>query len=101
MTNIQFAYKGCSFSDFSADESFSEEVFQEKLAPAFDLDIQLTQIRLVFTKAKGHQFSCHIESTIRGKSLDVVEEGYKPSEVVRNCIKQTLHLLREYKDKHS
>lgn len=100
MNNINYTYKDCSPADFAADESFSEVLFSEKLNLAFEIDIGLERVHLVFSRAKGHQFKVHVEGVINGKSTDVELDGYtSPSETVRAAIKQFIQLLRDKKEK--
>lgn len=101
MANISYTYKDCKPEDFRADESFREELFSAKLAPLFEMQIGLERIHIVFSKGKGHQFQVHIDGVVNGRSTDVVEEGYEPSQVVRAAMKQFAEVLRSMKEKQT
>jgi hypothetical protein len=99
MSNINYTYKDCSPADFAADESFDEALFSKKLETVFEMSLHLERVHMIFSKAKGHQFTVHIDGITNGKSNDVVLEGYEASETVRAAIKQFIQLMRDKKEK--
>ena len=95
---ITYTYKDCKPEDFTSDVSFSEKDFDSKLEPLSKISLDLTEIRLIFTK-NNNRFTSHAEAVVGGKSVDAIIEGYEPSEVVRASIKQLIQMLRDKKEK--
>jgi len=101
MNTIHYTYKDCSPEDFAHDTSFSETEFDELLEPVFDLSINISMVRVVFSKVQSkHRFQVHIEAVINGRSDDTVLDGpEEPSKIVKAAIRQFIKKMRDIKER--
>jgi hypothetical protein len=103
MNNINYIYHHCSSQDFKNEVSFSEEIFSKKLNEAFELDINIERIDVIFTINKSQETE-KFEVSIKVispelKHFDIIEKGNDEAGTTRAAIDKTILQLRNHKSK--
>jgi ribosome-associated translation inhibitor RaiA len=103
--NIIFSYIGCSKEDFAKEVSYDENIFANKLASLFKLQVQIDRIEVTVHNSKGESdqpYTVTVDVVApEVNNHNATAHGKDVAGTTRAAIDTAIELIHKHKDKHN